>query len=75
MTTTLRTAVRSLRRAVPAAAVATAAALPLLLPTPARASTTDVQLYVWATGVNVRDCPGSPPPARRSRAPRSASGG
>ncbi|MYR58092.1 hypothetical protein GTY54_18265 [Streptomyces sp. SID625] len=54
----LRTAARSLRHPVPAGAVATAAALPLLLPTPAQATTSDAQLYVWATGVNVRECAG-----------------
>lgn len=58
MTNTRRAATRSPRRAVPAAAVATAAALPLLLPTAAGAATTDAQLYVWATGVNVRECAG-----------------
>ncbi|GAA3901533.1 hypothetical protein GCM10023084_62470 [Streptomyces lacrimifluminis] len=57
MTSTLRAAARSLRRAIPAAAIATAAALPLLLPTPAQATTPEVELYVWATGVNVRACP------------------
>lgn len=57
MTSTLRAAARSLRRAMPAGAVATAAALPLLFPTPAQATTSNAQLYVWATGVNVRACP------------------
>jgi hypothetical protein len=57
MTNTLRAAARSLRRAVLVGAVATAAALPLLLPPAAQATTSDAQLYVWATGVNVRDCP------------------
>ncbi len=57
MTSTLRAAARSLRRAIPVGAVATAAALPLLLPTPAQATTSETQVYVWATGVNVRACP------------------
>ncbi|MDX3243197.1 hypothetical protein [Streptomyces sp. ME18-1-4] len=57
MTSTLRAAARSLRRAIPAGAVATAAALPLPLPTSAQATTSDPQLYVWATGVNARACP------------------
>ena len=62
MTSTLRTAARSLRRAIPVGAVATAAALPLLLPTPAQATTSETQLYVWATGVGTygrarRACP------------------
>ncbi|MFJ2610503.1 hypothetical protein ACIQOU_27960 [Streptomyces sp. NPDC091279] len=57
MTNGLRKTMRALRRAVPAGAVATAAALPLLIPTPAQATTADTQVYVWATGVNVRPCP------------------
>ncbi|MER0450022.1 hypothetical protein ABR738_36695 [Streptomyces sp. Edi4] len=59
MTNTLRAAARSLRRAIPAGAVATAAALPLMLPTSAQASPSDAQVYVWATGVNVRECAGT----------------
>ncbi|MDX3453162.1 peptidase M23 [Streptomyces sp. ME02-8801-2C] len=57
MTSNLRAAARSLRRVIPAGAVATAAALPLLVPSPAQATTADAQVYVWATGVNVRACP------------------
>ncbi|MFE9449931.1 hypothetical protein [Streptomyces sp. NPDC006739] len=57
MTSDLRTTTRALRRAVPAGVVATAVALPLLCSGSARASATDTSVYVWATGVNVRDCP------------------
>ncbi|MFJ9817354.1 hypothetical protein ACIRU3_19170 [Streptomyces sp. NPDC101151] len=57
MRTDLSTTMRALRRAVPAGAVATAAALPLLCAGPAQAAATDASVYVWATGVNVRACP------------------
>ena len=57
MTTSLRTTMRALRRAVPAGAVAAAAALPLLCSAPAQAATAESSVYVWATNVNVRVCP------------------
>lgn len=57
MTTSRSTTTRSLRRALPAGAVAAAAALPLLCSAPAGAAADDTSVYVWATGVNVRVCP------------------
>ncbi|MFE6867300.1 peptidase M23 [Kitasatospora sp. NPDC057692] len=58
MTNTLRALARPLRRAVPAGVFAAAAALPLLAPAGAHATTSSTQVYVWATDVNVRACAG-----------------